>query len=94
MLFHLKPEFGERLLRNITREEMQSFLEVKACRYFRSVVGHRRWDLNSVFKMARSDGYAEYNPATALFTPGYKPDAVQAFGAESRNLIKDDTAML
>jgi integrase len=75
MLFHLKPEFGERLLRNITREEMQSFLDVKARRYSRSVVGHLRWDLNSVFKMARSDGYVEYNPATALFTPGCKPDA-------------------
>ncbi len=30
MVFHLKPEFGERLLRTITREEMQAFLDQKA----------------------------------------------------------------
>ena len=75
MLFHLKPEFGERLLRSITREEMQALLDTKARHFSRSLVGHLRWDLNAIFKMALSDGCVEHNSAAGLFTPACKPDA-------------------
>jgi integrase len=74
MKFHLKPEFGKRLLRTITREEMQSFLDQKARHFSRSVVAHLRWDFNAIFKMAVSDGCVEHNPAAGLFTPACKPE--------------------
>ena len=75
MMFHLKPDFGERLLDNITRDEMQLFLDRKAVQYSRSLVSHLRWDLNAVFKMALSDGCVGHNPAAVLFTPSCKPEA-------------------
>jgi integrase len=37
------------------------------------VVGHLRWHLNAIFKMAQSDGLVEFNPAAMLFTPACKP---------------------
>ena len=75
MLFHLKPQFGGLLLRTITREQMQSFLDFKAERFSRSLVSHLRWDLNAVFKMALSDGCVDNNAAAGLFTPACKPDS-------------------
>jgi integrase len=74
MLQHLKPAFGSHLLQRITREQMQVLLDQKAEVCSRSVVGHLRWDLNSIFKMAMSDGLVPFNPAAALFTPGCKPE--------------------
>ncbi len=74
MTYHLLPALGDRLLQQITREQMQAFLDQKALKASRSTVDHLRWDLNSVFKMAVSDGIVPFNPATALFTPPCKPE--------------------
>jgi integrase len=74
MMFHLVPAFGAQLLRTITRDQMQAFLDKKAENLSRSVVDHLRWDLNSIFKTALSDGLVDSNPAAALFTPAGKPE--------------------
>ena len=75
MKLHLKPAFGAQLLRDITRDQMQTFLDQKAEKLSRSIVHHLRWDLNSIFKTAMSDGLVATNPAAALFTPACKPEA-------------------
>ena len=74
MMFHLVPAFGAQLLRTITRDQMQLFLDKKAENLSRSVVDHLRWDLNSIFKTALSDGLVDSNPAAALFIPAGKPE--------------------
>ncbi len=74
MTYHLLPALGDRLLQQITRDQMQAFLDQKALKASRSTVDHLRWNLNSVFKMAVSDGIVPFNPATALFTPPCKPE--------------------
>jgi integrase len=74
MTFHLKPAFGAQVLRNITRDQMQTFLDQKAEKLSRSIVDHLRWDLNGIFKTAMSDGLVDSNPAAALFTPPCKPE--------------------
>ena len=74
MTYHLLPALGDRLLQQITREQMQVFLDQKALTASRSTVDHLRWDLNSIFKMAVSDGVVPFNPAAALFTPACRPE--------------------
>jgi integrase len=74
MTYHLLPALGECLLQQITREQMQVLLDQKALNVSRSTVDHLRWDLNSIFKMAVSDGFVPFNPAAALFTPACKPE--------------------
>lgn len=74
MAYHLLPALGDRLLQQITREQVQVFLDQKALTASRSTVDHLRWDLNSIFKMAVSDGIVPFNPAAALFTPACKPE--------------------
>jgi integrase len=74
MLQHLKPMLGQQLLQHITREQMQVLLDRKAQACSRSIVDHLRWDLNSVFKMALSDGLLPFNPAAALFTPACRQE--------------------
>jgi integrase len=66
---HLVPEIGESLLSVIQREDLQALLDRKALRLSKSVVGHLRWALNSVFKLALSDGLISNNPAAALIVP-------------------------
>jgi hypothetical protein len=56
----------------ITRNQMQKFLDEKSVHLSSSVVGHLRWHLNAINKMAQSDGVVEFNPAAALFTPACK----------------------
>jgi len=72
---HLLPTFGDRLLKQITREQMQGFLDQLGVNRSRSIVDHLRWDLNSIFKMALSDGCVEFNPAAALFVSACLPEA-------------------
>jgi integrase len=74
MSFHLKPTFGSQVLRSITRDQLQAFLDGKAATLSRSIVDHLRWDLNAIFKTALSDGLVDCNPAAALFTPPCKPE--------------------
>ena len=50
MVFHLKPAFGPQVLRSITRDQMQTFLDNKAKTLSRSIVDHLRWDLNKRFQ--------------------------------------------
>ena len=71
--FHLVPAFGDQLIKQITREQMQNFIDRIGATRSRSIVDHLRWDLNSIFKMAVSDGCIDFNPAAALFTGECKP---------------------
>lgn len=66
---HLIPAFGHHQLRSITREQMQDFLDEKAQTLSRSVVGHARWFLNAIFKLAQGDGVVDRNPASELRIP-------------------------
>lgn len=72
--FHLTPAFESHVLRSVTREQMQEFLDQKAANLSRSTVDHLRWDLNAIFKTALSDGLVDCNTAAALFTPLCKPE--------------------
>ena len=69
---YLIPEFGRRLLQTITREQMQAFLNDLGARFSSSIVGHLRWHLHAIFKLAMSDGAVEFNPASGLFIPACK----------------------
>lgn len=66
---HLIPELGESILRIIEREDLQAILDRKAPQLSRSVVGHLRWALNAIFKLAFSDGIVPKNPAAELIVP-------------------------
>ncbi|MGH9618199.1 MAG: tyrosine-type recombinase/integrase, partial [Bryobacteraceae bacterium] len=74
MRHHILPSLGGCLLQQITREQMQAFLDQKALAASRSTVDHLRWDLNSIFKMAASDGIVPFNPAASLFTSACTPE--------------------
>lgn len=69
MNLHLKPAFGPQLLRTLTRDDLQAFLDQKGEKLSCSIVDHLRWDLNILFKTAMADGAVDSNPAAALFTP-------------------------
>ena len=84
ILRYLVPSFGNQRMECITREHMQTFLAEKAVGLSSSVVGHLRWHLNSIFRMAESDGIVAFNPAAALFIPACKP------APEKRVLSKDE----
>jgi integrase len=67
--FHLVRGLGEKPMRKITREELQRLLDATAKKCGRSVVDHLRFRLRSIFELAVSEGVADRNPATTLFTP-------------------------
>ncbi|MGC2657194.1 MAG: tyrosine-type recombinase/integrase [Bryobacteraceae bacterium] len=67
--FHLVQALGDRLMRSITREEMQCLLDETAKNCGRSVLDHLRFRLRSIFALALSEGVVDRNPATSLFTP-------------------------
>ena len=69
ILRYLVPAFGSAALADVTRSQMQSFLNDKAGRLSSSIVGHLRWHLNAIFRMAKSDGAVNVNPAEGLFIP-------------------------
>jgi len=66
---HLVSEFEERRLPEITRDELQNFLDAKATHLSFSTVDHLKWDLVAIFKMAVAEGATRRNPAGLLFTP-------------------------
>jgi hypothetical protein len=67
---YLVPAFDGRQLRDLTRDQLQRFLDIKTKDGLsKSVVSHLRWDLNAVFKMAANDGLIQGNPAGSLVTP-------------------------
>ena len=66
---HLMKAFEDRVLGTISRSEMQDLLQLKAEGLSRSMVGHLRWNLNGIFKLAMSDGLIDHNPAQELRIP-------------------------
>jgi len=67
--FHLVGEFKERRLGDITRDELQTFLDAKAPTLSFSTVDHLKWDLMAIFRMAVAEGCTRRNAAELLFTP-------------------------
>lgn len=70
---YLVPAFRREQLSRITRNRMQQFLDERATTHSASIVGHLRWHLNAIFRMAQSDGVVSFNPAAALITPACRP---------------------
>ena len=71
---HLTPEFDQRRLDSIRRDELQGVLDQKAVSGLSfSTVDHLRWDLNQIFSMAVAEGHLQRNPAELLFTPRETP---------------------
>jgi integrase len=68
MMHHL-AEFRETRLQAITLKALKAFLDRKACDLSRSTVGHLRFDLRSVFKLAAAEGCISRDPTVALYTP-------------------------
>lgn len=66
---HLVGALGPRLLKDITRDELQKFLNGKAKDLAPSCINHLRFRLRSVFELALSEGVVDRNPATTLYTP-------------------------
>jgi integrase len=66
---HLVPEFGDRLLQSIGREDLQNLLDRKATKLSYSAVAHIRWFMSGIFKLAVSDGCIASNPAAELIIP-------------------------
>ena len=72
---HLVPAFDPRLMDEISRDELQSFLNRKAKQLSQSGLDHLRFRLRSIFTLAESEGVVDRNPARSLYTPKRcKPD--------------------
>jgi integrase len=67
--YYLVDEFKKRRLTEISRDELQTFLDRKAGKFSFSTVDHLKWDLASIFRLAVSEGCSRRNPAELLFTP-------------------------
>ena len=67
--FHSIRAFGGTMLRNITDEALQAFLNEAAKSCGRNVIDHLRFRLRSIFKLAMARGVVDRNSATVLFTP-------------------------
>jgi integrase len=67
---HLFPAFGPWLLESLSREELQSVLDVKAVEGLsRSVVDHLRWQMRAIFRLAMGDGAIPHDPTLGLSVP-------------------------
>jgi hypothetical protein len=67
---HLLPAFADRECKQISRDELQDFLDGKAGSGLSfSVVDHLRWDLRAIFEMGTNEGLISRNPAKLLYTP-------------------------
>lgn len=66
---HVIRLLGKRPLIAVTREELQGFMDQLAqAGYSRSHLAKLRWDLNSIFRFALSEGVIKSNPAEVLFS--------------------------
>jgi integrase len=75
---HLIPELSGLELRDVNRVALQDLLDRKAGSGLSfSVVGHLRWDLRHIFRVAVAEGMIERNPAELLFTPQTATRAVR-----------------
>jgi integrase len=64
---HILREMGSRLVVTIPREDLQSLIDRKAeSGLSASVVGHIRWQLKRIFRMAKADGLIMVNPTEEL----------------------------
>jgi integrase len=71
---HILSSLGDRMLHSITRRELQRLLdELANAGKSQSVVGHVRWQLAAIFKMAVGDGLVTINPTDGLENPRCKP---------------------
>lgn len=71
---HIVNQFGTRMLHSITRRELQVHLDALAREgKSESVVGHVRWQLSAIFRMAKSDGFIAVDPTEGLESPSCKP---------------------
>lgn len=85
---HLYPAFENLDLVDLTRDRLQRFLDDKArSGLSRSVVGHLRWDLNAIFKMAAEDTIIQGNPAGSLVTPK------EAKNSDKRTMTKEQVQL-
>jgi integrase len=84
--FHLRPALGPLVMRNITRDQLQAFLDKKAEKRSRSLVEHLRWHLRAIFRMAASEGVVDFNPADSLFASAREE-------AESRVMTPEDVRL-
>ena len=66
---HVVGSLGSLRIEEITREDMQSFLDQKAKVLAQTGIDHLRFRLRSIFELAMSEGVVDRNPAIALFTP-------------------------
>jgi integrase len=68
--YHLVSEFGKRSLREISRDDLQDFLDRKAAAgASHSLVSHLRWDVKQIFALAQGEGLVDRNPGAILFVP-------------------------
>lgn len=81
---HLVSAFADFRIADMTRDQMQGFLDRSAQEHGHSTVAHLRWDLSGIFKMAMSDGVVGLNPTLGLYTPECKP------GKEKKVLSKEE----
>ena len=70
---HLVPIFGDTPMVDITRDAMQGLLDKMSKTHSSSLVGHLRWHLSGIFKMALADGAVSLNPTGGLYTPACIP---------------------
>lgn len=67
---HLVPVFGQRLLEELTRGDLQGLLDRTAgAGLSGSVVGHLRWQINAIFRLAMGEGVIARNPTLGLSVP-------------------------
>jgi integrase len=66
---HLVGSLGQRMMHEISRQELQYLLDSKSNELARSGVDHLRFRLRSIFQLALSEGVVDRNPATTLYTP-------------------------
>jgi integrase len=87
---HLVGSLGPLALRELERDraQLQTLLDSKALSLSRSVVGHLRWHLVSIFQLAIGEGAVDVNPARALCMPRCKA------GKDRRDLTADEVKQL
>ena len=69
---HLAPAFGQRLIEELTREDLQGLLDrTAASGLSRSVVAHLRWQMQAIFRLAMGEGVVSRNPTLGLSVPRF-----------------------
>lgn len=66
---HLVKDLGNTQLRQLKLTTLQRYLQGKAANRSKSIVAHLRWDLQVIFRVARSEGYITGDPTEALVIP-------------------------